>query len=43
MLPLGTTAPEFQLSDTDGSTVSLDDLDGSQGLVVLSFQITVPS
>ena len=34
MLPLGTTAPEFQLSDTDGSTVSLDDLDGSQGLVV---------
>ena len=34
MLPLGTTAPEFHLSDTDGSTVSLDDLDGSQGLVV---------
>ena len=34
MLPLGTPAPDFQLSDTDGSTVSLADLDGEHGLVV---------
>jgi len=34
MLPLGTPAPDFQLSDTDGLKVSLADLDGEHGVVV---------
>jgi peroxiredoxin len=35
MLPLGTVAPEFILPDTDGSKVSLPDLTGKTGLVVV--------
>ena len=34
MLPLGTSAPDFKLSDADGSTIRLADFNGSQGLVV---------
>jgi peroxiredoxin len=34
MLELGTTAPHFALPDTDGGTVSLDDLDGRALLVM---------
>lgn len=29
MLPLGTEAPQFRLPDTDGRTVSLDDMKGA--------------
>ncbi len=35
MLPLGTPAPDFTLPDTDGTIVSLDDLSGGAGLVVV--------
>jgi peroxiredoxin len=35
MLPLGTTAPSFRLPDTDGRLVSLDDLKGSQGYLIM--------
>lgn len=36
MLPLGTTAPDFSLSDVrDGKTVTLADLSGRQGLLVM--------
>lgn len=36
MLPLGTRAPEFSLTNTvDGSTVSLSDFEGKQGLLVI--------
>ena len=36
MLPLGTRAPEFSLTNTvDGSTVSLSDFEGRQGLLVI--------
>jgi peroxiredoxin len=34
MLPLGTVAPGFRLSDTDGKTVSLDDFKGAPALLV---------
>jgi peroxiredoxin len=34
MLPLGTVAPGFRLSDTDGKTVSLDELKGAPALLV---------
>jgi peroxiredoxin len=34
MLPLGTTAPDFQLPDTDGKTVSLDEFKGAPALLV---------
>ena len=34
MLPLGTSAPEFSLQDTDGSTVSLSTLDVGKGMAV---------
>jgi peroxiredoxin len=34
MLPLGTVAPAFQLADTDGKTVSLDDFKGAPALLV---------
>jgi len=34
MLPLGTEAPDFNLTDTDGSDVSLGSLEAPQGLVV---------
>ena len=34
MLPLGTPAPDFSLPDTDGSTVSLSDLDVGKGMAV---------
>jgi peroxiredoxin len=34
MLPLGTVAPGFQLPDTDGKTVSLDDFAGAPALLV---------
>lgn len=35
MLPLGTTAPDFQLPDTDGKTVSLADFKDKTALVVI--------
>ena len=35
MVPLGTPAPDFSLSDTDGSTVSLSDFDGARALLVM--------
>lgn len=35
MLPLGTIAPEFSLSDTDGKAVSLDDFAESPVLLVM--------
>jgi peroxiredoxin len=34
MLPLGTVAPGFRLSDTDGKTVSLEDFKGAPVLLV---------
>ncbi|MEM8960588.1 MAG: thioredoxin family protein [Acidobacteriota bacterium] len=34
MLPLGTQAPAFTLPDTDGATVSYDDVAGSHGTAV---------
>lgn len=34
MLPLGTTAPDFSLVDTDGKTVSRTDFLGKKGLLV---------
>jgi peroxiredoxin len=35
MLPLGTTAPDFKLPDTNGKTVSLSDFKNSPALLVL--------
>jgi peroxiredoxin len=35
MLPLGTTAPDFQLPDTDGKIVSLADFKNAPALVVI--------
>lgn len=35
MLPLGTRAPAFALADTDGSVVSLDDLQGAPATLVM--------
>ena len=35
MLPLGTTAPDFQLPDTNGKVVSLADFKGAPALLVL--------
>ena len=35
MLPLGTTAPDFQLPDTEGKLVSLADFKGQTALVVI--------
>jgi peroxiredoxin len=35
MLPLGTTAPAFQLPDTNGKTVSLADFENAPALLVL--------
>lgn len=35
MLPLGTVAPDFSLTDTDGSTVSRSDFVGKRGLLVI--------
>jgi peroxiredoxin len=35
MLPLGTTAPDFTLPDTNGKTVSLDDFKSAPALVVI--------
>ncbi len=35
MLAIGTVAPDFILSDTDGSKVSLEDLSGNVGLVMI--------
>ncbi len=35
MLPLGTAAPDFSLSNIDGTTVSLSDFQGGKGLVVM--------
>jgi peroxiredoxin len=35
MLPLGTTAPDFKLPDTDGKTVSLLDFKGKAALLVV--------
>jgi peroxiredoxin len=35
MLPLGTTAPDFQLPDTNGNTVALEDFKDAPALVVL--------
>ena len=34
MLPLGTAAPDFSLSNVDGRVVSLKDFEGSKGLLV---------
>ncbi|TWU04574.1 thioredoxin family protein [Stieleria varia] len=35
MMPLGTSAPDFSLTDTDGSTVSLADFAGKKALLVM--------
>jgi peroxiredoxin len=35
MLPLGTSAPDFCLPDTDGTLVSLSDVSGNRGLLVV--------
>ena len=35
MLPLGTTAPDFKLPDTNGKTVSLTDFQDKPALLVL--------
>lgn len=35
MLPLGTTAPDFSLKDTDGATVSLSDFKKSKALLIV--------
>jgi peroxiredoxin len=35
MLPLGTKAPDFSLSDTQGRTVSLSDFDNAEALLVV--------
>ncbi len=35
MLPLGTSAPDFQLPDYDGKVVSLGDFKGRKGLLVI--------
>jgi peroxiredoxin len=35
MLPLGTAAPDFQLPDYDGKTVSLEQFRGGKGLLVV--------
>src|ERR1035441_4264652 len=35
MLPLGTTAPDFQLPDTNGKTISLADFKGQPALLVI--------
>jgi peroxiredoxin len=35
MLPLGTKAPEFSLTNVDGTTVSLSDYEGKNGLLVI--------
>jgi peroxiredoxin len=35
MLPIGTAAPAFRLSDTDGRSVSLDDFKGAPALLVI--------
>lgn len=35
MLPLGTTAPAFELPDTDGQMVSLENFDGAKAYVVM--------
>lgn len=35
MLPLGTSAPDFQLPDLDGQTIARDDLAGSPALLVM--------
>lgn len=35
MLPLGTSAPDFQLPDYDGKVVSLSDFKGRKGLLVI--------
>lgn len=35
MLPLGTTAPDFSLVDTEGNTVSRHDFVGKKGLLVI--------
>lgn len=35
MLPLGTTAPDFELSDFDGKLVKLSDLTDGKGLLVI--------
>ena len=35
MLPLGTSAPDFSLPDTDGTTVSLSDCSANKALLVM--------
>jgi peroxiredoxin len=35
MLPLGTPAPDFNLPDTDGTMVTLDDFRGAKGMLVM--------
>ena len=35
MLPLGTKAPDFNLTDTEGNIVSLSDFNESQALLVI--------